>query len=81
MSAEDKARVDRSLDILPKVDDPTDPGFGWEYHIPYNFEATPDATQLNIKLKTLTLDNKFTKMNFDKALPAATTSLAGLMSA
>jgi len=73
--------INTKLNILPKVDDPTDPGFGWEYHIPYNFEATPDAEKLNVTLKTLTLDNKVTKMDFNKSLPAVTTTTAGLMTA
>jgi len=80
-AAADTALETNKLNVLPKVDDPTDPGFGWEYHIPYNFEATPDAEKINVTLKTLTLDNKVTKMNFDKTLPAATTTTAGLMTA
>jgi len=80
-AAADTALETNKLNVLPKVDDPEDPGFGWEYHIPYNFEATPDAEKINVTLKTLTLDNKVTKMNFDKTLPAATTTTAGLMTA
>lgn len=69
------------LDVLPLVDDPDDPGYGWEYHIPYGFEFGATADTINITIKTLTLDNKFTKMNFTNTLPGATQATAGLMSA
>ena len=71
----------KKLDVLPLVDDPDDPGYGWEYHIPYGFEFTPTAEAIALTIKTLTLDNKFTKMNFDSALPGATSTTAGLMTA
>lgn len=73
--------ISGKLNVLPKVDDPTDPGYGWEYHIPYRFDFTTDAEKLNVKLHTLTLDNKLTKMKFDSSVPSATSTNAGLMSA
>jgi len=75
------ADLDNKLNVLPKVDDPTDPGVGWPYHIPYDFDVVQESDNFKVTLKTLTLDNNVTKMNFDKNLPAATTELAGLMSA
>jgi len=69
------------LNKLPNVDDPTDPGYGWPYHIPYDVAVSADASKIDLTLKTLTLDNNITKMNFNKSLPGATTTTAGLMTA
>jgi len=80
-TAADTALETNKLNVLPKVDDPTDPGFGWEYHIPYRFDVSIDAEKANIDLHTLTLDNKVTKMTFNKQIPSASTTTAGLMSA
>lgn len=73
--------VNNKLNVLPLVDDPEDPGYGWEYHIPYRFDLTPDAEKIALKLYTLTLDNKFTKMTFDSAIEGASEDFAGLMTA
>lgn len=71
----------KKLDVLPLVDDPDDPGYGWEYHIPYGFDFGATADAITLTIKTLTLDNKFTKMNFESAIPSATSATAGLMTA
>jgi len=85
MTAADKTKLDSyadgKLNILPNVDDPTDPGKGYPYHIPYRFDVDMDATQASVTVHTLTLDNKLTKMTFSKVIPSATQTTAGLMSA
>jgi len=60
------ADLDNKLNVLPKVDDPTDPGVGWPYHIPYRFDVKLDSEKANIDLYTITLDNTLTKMSFNK---------------
>jgi len=73
--------ISGKLNVLPKVDDPTDPGYKYPYWIPYDAQFTPTANKLNIKLRTLTLDNNLTKHDWDRELSGATTSMAGLMTA
>ena len=73
--------VNAKLNALHDIDDPDDPGYGWPYHIPYDALFAVDENAITLTLKTITLDNKETKMHFEKVLPGATGATAGLMSA